>query len=85
MAKTSAHTMALSIGVDPKAFRQALAAQNFAWHAEGADWSVETGSPEHAQMIAVLQPLFAKSWTPPKKARVRSRKTKALKAAATHD
>lgn len=82
MAKTSAHIMALSVGVDPKAFRAALIDQKFDWHADGADWSVETGTPEHAQMVAVLQPLFAKSCKPARKTRVRARKTRALKKAA---
>lgn len=82
MAKTSAHVMARSIGMDPKVFRTALNQQNFAWHTEGAGWSVETDSPEHLAMVAVLRQLFAaetKSPKPRAKARPRTRK-KASKA-----
>ena len=58
MAKTSAHTMATSVGVDPNVFRSLLIDQKFAWHAHGSNWMVEIDTPEHRQMIAVLKTLF---------------------------
>ena len=82
MTKTSAHVMAHSIGVDPKVFRIALDLQEFAWHPKGAGWSVETGSPEHQDMIAVLGQIFAAQLktatlkTVKTRARARSRKKK---------
>jgi hypothetical protein len=59
----SAIEMAEAAGIPEKRFRQALREAALAWHAHGAPWLVEIGSPEHADMQAVLQRL-APSHTP---------------------
>ncbi len=58
MPTTSAMAMARSIGIDPKAFRDALDKQKFAWRTGEGPWVVELDSPEHLQMIGVLRTLL---------------------------
>lgn len=59
MAKlTSAADMARAVGVDPKAFRQALRNANFPWHKHNDDWIVELDSAEHSSMRTVLVTLL---------------------------
>jgi hypothetical protein len=52
--KVSADDMAAAVGVDPKAFRQALRSANLAWHSSRASWVVERDSPQHDDMKTVL-------------------------------
>ena len=82
MPKTSARTMAASIGVDIKVFRTALSKQKFPWHDPEAGWSVEVDSPEHKQMIAVLKEVFAAEQAAKKKAPAKAKATAAPKKAA---
>ncbi|MBM2711063.1 hypothetical protein JQK88_07335 [Mesorhizobium caraganae] len=59
MAKlTNAADMARSVGVDPKAYRQALRNANFSWHKHNDDWIVELDSDEHSSMRTVLVTLL---------------------------
>jgi len=53
--------MAKAKHVDPKTFRQALRDQNFPWHSHNEPWVVEKGSPEHKDMLRVLDTL--KGWS----------------------
>ncbi|RWD33481.1 hypothetical protein [Mesorhizobium sp.] len=46
--------MARSVGVDPKAYRQALREADFPWHHQNERWTVEIDSPEHEAMRTVL-------------------------------
>jgi hypothetical protein len=46
--------MAVAVGIDPKAFRQALREANFPWHREHDFWIVPLNSPQHEDMQAVL-------------------------------
>ncbi|MER9507873.1 hypothetical protein [Mesorhizobium sp. M0579] len=59
MAKpTNAADMARAVGVDPKAFRQALRNANFPWHKRNDDWVVDLDSAEHSAMRTVLVTLL---------------------------
>lgn len=55
---TGAADMARSVGVDPKAFRQALRDAKFPWHKHNDDWVVELDSSEHSSMRTVLVTLL---------------------------
>jgi hypothetical protein len=62
---TSAADMARSVGVDPKAFRQALRDAQFPWqHQLNDDWNVELDSAEHSSMRTVLVTLLKKRKKP---------------------
>jgi hypothetical protein len=52
--KISAVDMANAVGVDPKAFRDALRSAGLAWHRDKASWVVERDSPQHDDMKTVL-------------------------------
>ena len=47
--------MAKAIRVDPKTFRQALRDQHFPWHSDNEPWVVRNCSPEHEDMLRVLE------------------------------
>ena len=51
----TANEMADAVGVDRKAFRQALRNQRFSWHSHDEPWLVRTGSPEHEAMLRALR------------------------------
>jgi len=53
-----ASDMAVAVGIDPKAFRQALRDANLTWHQEHDFWIVERGSPQHADMQKVLEAML---------------------------
>ncbi|RUU13795.1 hypothetical protein EOD23_03345 [Mesorhizobium sp. USDA-HM6] len=55
---TNADDMARSVGVDPKAFRQALQDKKFPWHKGNDDWVVELHSDGHSSMRTVLVTLL---------------------------
>ncbi|PBB89893.1 hypothetical protein CK215_25160 [Mesorhizobium sp. WSM3864] len=55
---TNAADMARAVGVDPKAFRQALRNKNFPWHKHNDDWVVDLNSDEHSAMRTVLVTLL---------------------------
>jgi hypothetical protein len=61
MAEIRAVDMAREIGVEPKQFRAALRAENFHWHQHNDRWTVGLGSPEHSEMLAVLNKLRART------------------------
>ena len=44
-------------GVTPHEFYVALRAQQFPWHGYGQRWTVERDSPEHSDMLRVLERL----------------------------
>ena len=52
--KISAADMANAVGVDPKAFTEALRAAGLAWHQNKAPWVVKRDSPQHDDMKTVL-------------------------------
>jgi hypothetical protein len=56
--KISAAEMANSVGVDPKAFRDALRSAGLAWHQNKASWVVKRDSPQHDDMKTVLVSLL---------------------------
>jgi hypothetical protein len=59
MAKlTTADDMARAVGVDPKAFRQALRDAELPSHDRNDDWEVELDSAEHSAMRTVLVTLL---------------------------
>ncbi|RWB89233.1 MAG: hypothetical protein EOQ52_12725 [Mesorhizobium sp.] len=60
---TNAADMARSVGIDPKAFRRALRAEQFAWHSKYSTWSVTIDSAEHIAMRAVLAALLSNKST----------------------
>ena len=49
--------MARHAGIDPKKFRQALRDAELAWHKHGGRWKVFRDSPEHKDMLSVLNSL----------------------------
>jgi HNH endonuclease len=53
----SAVEMVRDHGVDRRTFRRALRAARFPWHGWNERWTVERGSPEHQQMLGVLDDL----------------------------
>jgi hypothetical protein len=55
---TNAADMARAVGVDPKAFRQALRNAKFPWHKRNEDWIVAIDSAEHSSMRTVLVTLL---------------------------
>ena len=57
---TTATEMADAVGIKPKAFRQALRAEQFDWHSQNSAWEVQTKSPEHLEMQRVLKTLLTK-------------------------
>ena len=57
MSIIAAADMARDVGVDPKRFRRALRSAHLPWHEPDASWSVERESPEHEQMMQVLESL----------------------------
>ncbi|MER9657503.1 hypothetical protein NKJ26_29280 [Mesorhizobium sp. M0152] len=62
---TNAADMARSVGVDPKAFRQALQNAQFPWqHQLNEHWEVDLDSAEHSSMRTVLVTLLKKRKKP---------------------
>ncbi|KAA3442032.1 hypothetical protein C7I87_32485 [Mesorhizobium sp. SARCC-RB16n] len=55
---TNAADMARSVGIDPKAFRQALRDAKLPWHKRNDDWTVEIDGDEHSSMRTVLVTLL---------------------------
>ncbi len=53
----TAPDMARNAGIDPKKFRQALRDAELAWHKHGGRWKVFCDSPEHKDMLRVLNRL----------------------------
>jgi hypothetical protein len=56
--KISAVDMANAVGIDPKAFRDALRSAGLAWHQPKASWIVKRDSPQHDDMKTVLANLI---------------------------
>ena len=52
--------MAKAMRVDLKTFRQALRDQHFPWHSDIEPWVVRKGSPEHEDMLRVLEALTSR-------------------------
>ena len=57
-SEVTAVEMARSEGVDPKRFRQALRDENLPWHRRNQRWTVSRNSPEHHDMLRVLDRLL---------------------------
>lgn len=57
----TAAEIARSNGLDPKRYRQALRDAELPWYVHGARWTVEAGSPEHRDMLRVLEMLLGRS------------------------
>lgn len=56
--QTTAAEMALSIGVDPEAFRAALRKAKSRWHNRKNDWEVKVDSAQYSDMRTVLVTLL---------------------------
>jgi hypothetical protein len=54
----TAADMARTVGIDPKAFRQALRDAKLPWHQHDEDWTAEPKSAEHLAMRTVLVSLL---------------------------
>ena len=53
--EVTAADMARENGIDPKVFRAALRRQGFRWHQHNGRWTVPRNSPEHHNMLRVLE------------------------------
>ena len=58
--RVTAAEMAREAGVNPNTFRAALRAANLSWHRDSEPWTVVRDSPEHQDMIRVLEELLSR-------------------------
>lgn len=58
MGAVIAADLARRHGIDPKRFRQALRNARLPWYRHGASWSVDSGSPQHRDLLRVLGTLL---------------------------